>query len=90
VLYLFQKFLGTSQGRTIAKRFLLVRLFGVLAVELITLLIISDLPKEIVVGATGGALVTGLWEVGYFLVYGGSISRNQNVYEIPMVAPSRL
>lgn len=39
---------GNPQGRKIARRFLLIRLFGFIGIEIIALIMMSDLPKEVI------------------------------------------
>jgi hypothetical protein len=60
---------GNPQGRSIAQRFLLIRLFGFIGVEFISLLMMSGLPSNIVAGGVSG-LGGAVFNAGiYFLVW---------------------
>jgi len=60
---------GSSQGRAIARRFLLIRLFGFIGVEVIAINMMVGLPSDVttagIVGV-GGALIR---EVVYFIIW---------------------
>jgi len=68
---------------TIAKKYLLIRLLGVVGIELIAMVIMSDLPSEIV-----GAVVTSFFgaafaEIIFFVIwwlYFKKSKRVQNTY----------
>lgn len=60
---------GNRKGRSIAQRLLLVKLFGVIGIELIALLIMCDLPKDVLIGGIAGAVRAILGEAGGFLIW---------------------
>jgi len=60
---------GSPQGRHIARRFLLIRLFGFIGVELVALLMMSSLPSEVVAGGIGGVVGALFREGVYFTIW---------------------
>ncbi|MBP8961976.1 MAG: DUF2569 family protein [Opitutaceae bacterium] len=60
---------GSPQGRAIARRFLLIRLFGFIAVEVIAILIMGDLPSEVVTAGMGGVVGALFREGVYFTIW---------------------
>lgn len=76
---------GSSNGRAMAKRYLLVRLFGFIGVEFIMVVIMGDMPSQVfttVIGATVGAVFR---EIIYFLIwwfYFKKSKRVRNTYEV--------
>jgi len=60
---------GNPNGRVIAKRYLLIRLYGFIGIEIIALFLLGDLPAAALTVCVGGILGTGLREVLYFLIW---------------------
>lgn len=60
---------GSPQGRNIARRFLLIRLFGFIGVEVVALLIMGDLPSEVVAAGIGGVVGALFREGVYFTIW---------------------
>ena len=60
---------GNPRGRSIARQFLLIRLFGFIGVELIALLMMSGLPSEVVADGVGGVVVAVFTVVFQFLIW---------------------
>ena len=60
---------GNPRGRSIARQFLLIRLFGFIGMEVVALLMMSDLPSEVVAGGVGGVVVAVFQVLVYFLVW---------------------
>lgn len=70
---------GNPQGRNIAQRFLLIRLFGFIGVELIALLIMSGLPSKVVSGGVSG-VGTAVFNAGiYFIVWWSYFKKSKRV-----------
>lgn len=60
---------GNLKGRTMARRFLLIRLLGFIAVELAALFVMRDLPREMLAAGAGGVFGAILQTGIYFLVW---------------------
>jgi hypothetical protein len=60
---------GNPAGRSIAKRFLLMRLCGFLTMELIAFIMMSELPDSLDIGVLGGLAGVVIRELGYFLIW---------------------
>lgn len=60
---------GNLQGRSIARRFLLIRLFGFIGIELVGLVMMRGLPGEVVSGGVGGVVGAVFKAVVSFLVW---------------------
>ena len=62
---------GDSKGRGIARQFLLIQLFGLIGVELIALsiMMMGDLPRQVVASAAGAMVGVVFKSVVYFLVW---------------------
>jgi len=60
---------GNTNGREIAKRYLLIRLFGFIGIELITILIMSTMTSQIVMSAIAGVFGATMRETVYFLIW---------------------
>ena len=73
---------GNLQGRKIARRFLLIRLFGFIGVEIIALLIISDLPSEVVSAVIKSAVEALFYEGVYFTVWWLYLKKSKRVRNI--------
>jgi len=60
---------GSPQGRDIARRFLLIRLFVFIGLAVVALLIMGDLPSEVIAGKIGGVVVALFREGVYFTIW---------------------
>ena len=60
---------GNPKGRSIARQFLLIRLFAFIGVELVGLLMMRGLPSEVLAGGVGGVVTAVFQAVAYFLVW---------------------
>lgn len=60
---------GNPQGRAIARRFLLIRLFGFIGIEIIAIVMIRDLPSEIITAGIGGVVGALFREGLYFTLW---------------------
>jgi len=60
---------GNPKAKKLAKQYLLIRLFGFFGIELVTIMMISDLPSEMLAAGVGGVLGAGFREVVYFLIW---------------------
>jgi len=60
---------GNASGREIAKRFLLIRLFGAIGIEFITVVIMGDMPSQVATSVIGAAVRAVFREVVYFLIW---------------------
>ncbi len=60
---------GSSEGRNIARRYLLIRLFGFIGVEVVAILIMGDLPSEMVAAGIGGVVGALFREGVYFTIW---------------------
>lgn len=70
---------GNPQGRSIARQFLLIRLFGFIGIELSTLLMMSGLPSNIVAGGVRG-VGGAVFNAGiYFLVWWSYFKKSKRV-----------
>jgi hypothetical protein len=70
---------GNPRGRSIARQFLLIRLFGFIGVELIALLLMSGLPSRFVAGGVGGAAGAIFQAVVFFVVWWLYFKKSQRV-----------
>ena len=60
---------GNPSGKRLAKQYLLIRLFGFIVIEVITLLLMSSLPPQAVSAMLGGIVGAVFREGFYFLVW---------------------
>lgn len=60
---------GNPKGRSIARQFLLIRLFAFIGVELVGLVMMRGLPSEVLAGGVGGVVAAVFQAVAYFLVW---------------------
>jgi len=60
---------GNRNGRTLARRYLLIRLFGFFGVEIVVMLIMSGLSSEIMAAVIGVVVGAQFRELVYFLVW---------------------
>ena len=60
---------GNPKGRSIARQFLLIRLFAFIGVELVGLVMMRGLPSEVLAGGVGGVVTAVFQAVAYFLVW---------------------
>lgn len=60
---------GSSNGRSIAKKYLLIHLFGFIGVEFIAILLMVDLPSKMLAAGIGGVLGAGIKDLFYFLIW---------------------
>jgi hypothetical protein len=60
---------GNQNGKSIAKKYLLIRLFGFIGVEFIAIVLMGDLPSEILAAGIGAVFGAGIREVFYFLIW---------------------
>lgn len=76
---------GSLKGRVIAKGFLLVRLLGFIAIEILAFAILSDLPPEIIIEAVRYYFYAVLREIVFFSIwwlYFQKSKRVKNTYVI--------
>lgn len=74
---------GSSEGRNIARRFLLIRFFGFIGVEVVAILIMGDLPSQMVSAGIGGVVGAIFREGVYFAIwwlYFNKSKRVRNTY----------
>jgi hypothetical protein len=74
---------GHSNGRSVAKTFLVIRLVAFIVVELIAILLMGDLPSEVMAAGIGGVVGAGMTQLIYFLIwwfYFQNSKRVQNTY----------
>lgn len=60
---------GNKNGKTLAERYLKIRLLGFITVELVVLIILSDLPQEAFNMVIDEILVVAIREVGFFAIW---------------------
>ena len=60
---------GNPDGRKIAKKFLLVQLFGFIGIEFIAIVIMGDLPFQVVASVFGAAIGAILANLFWFLIW---------------------
>ena len=60
---------GNSSGRDIAKQYLLIRLFGFIGLEFVTVVIMGDMPSQVVTSVIGAAVGAVFREIVYFLIW---------------------
>jgi hypothetical protein len=60
---------GSPNGKSVAKKYLVIRLFGFIGVEFIAILLMGDLPSEVLAAGIGGVFGAGITEVFYFLIW---------------------
>jgi hypothetical protein len=60
---------GNPNGREIAKKFLLIRLFGFVGIEVITIIIMGDMPSQVVASVIGACVGAVLANVFWFLIW---------------------
>lgn len=60
---------GNPNGRSLARRYLLIRLFGIMGVEIVAIVLMGDLPTEVMTAVVGGIVGVGLREIVYFLLW---------------------
>lgn len=70
---------GNHQGRDIARLFLLFRLSVFVSVELIAVLIIGDLPKQVFAIVAGGVFVPIGREIAYFAIWWSYFTKSKRV-----------
>jgi hypothetical protein len=74
---------GNPNGREIAKKFLLIRLFGFIGIEFIAVVIMGDMPTEVVasvIGAAVGAIFGNLISFLIWWFYFKKSKRVRNTY----------
>lgn len=60
---------GNPKGREIAKKFLVIRLFVFIGIEFITIVIMGDMPSQVVASVTGAAVGALLANLFWFLTW---------------------
>lgn len=60
---------GNRAGRRLAKQYLLIRLLGIICIEIITLVLMSNLPSQLVWAAVDGIIKVIIVEGVYFLIW---------------------
>jgi hypothetical protein len=60
---------GNPNGREIAKKYLLIRLFGFIGIELVAVVVMGDMPAQLVTSVAGAMIGVGFREVVFFLVW---------------------
>jgi len=60
---------GNPNGREIAKKFLLIRLFGFIGIEFITVVIMGDMPSQVVASVIGAAIGAVFANLVVFLIW---------------------
>ena len=60
---------GNPRGREIAKKFLLIRLFGFIGIEFITVVIMRELPSQVVASVIDGVAVAVFVNLISFLIW---------------------
>ncbi len=60
---------GNPKCKKLAKQYLLIRLFGFFGIELVAIMIIADLPSEVLAAGVGGVIGAGFREVLFFLIW---------------------
>jgi hypothetical protein len=60
---------GNPNGREIAKKFLLIRLFGFIGIEIITIIIMGDMPSQVVASVIGACVGAVLANAFWFLIW---------------------
>jgi hypothetical protein len=70
---------GSPRGRELAKRYLLIRLFGFVGIEVIALLMMSGLPSKMVEEGVAAALANGTATAIFFLLWWLYFTRSKRV-----------
>jgi len=60
---------GNPEGKKLAKQYLLIRLVAFFGIEMVAIMMISDLPFEILAAGVGGVIGAGFREVLFFLIW---------------------
>jgi hypothetical protein len=60
---------GNPKGKRLAKQYLLIRLFGFFGIELVALMIIADLPSQVLAAGVGAVIGAGFREILFFLIW---------------------
>jgi hypothetical protein len=60
---------GNSNGKKVGKKYLLIRLFGFVLIEIVALVLMGDLPSQVVEAAISGFVTAGIRELVIFLIW---------------------
>jgi hypothetical protein len=60
---------GNPNGREIAKKFLLIRLFGIIGIDFITVVIVGDMPSQVTASVISAAVETVFANLFWFLIW---------------------